>query len=132
LRQPPRAAPLFEFHSNFWVSLHQALFHEALLRAGKSDRRLQSSTPLSTPEMSESEKSAWNAAIDFYALRFQSRKELFDTGMVAINDRLATGPDDGTALPSTGLPAKLVSVLERAAPVYRKYWWPAHDRMNEA
>jgi hypothetical protein len=33
-----RTAPLFDFHSNFWVNLHQVLFHEAKLRAGKPKR----------------------------------------------------------------------------------------------
>ena len=27
------AVPRFDFHSNFWVNLHQVLLHEALLRA---------------------------------------------------------------------------------------------------
>lgn len=65
--QAPRIAPLFDSHSNFWVNLHQVMFHEALLRAGKPDRRLQSNTPLAAAQMSEQEKADWNAAVAFYA-----------------------------------------------------------------
>lgn len=90
-----RTAPLFEFHSSFSVNLHQVLFHEASLRAGKPDRRLQSNTPLIAPEMSEEEKADWNAAVAFYSANFGSRNELFDEEMVKINDELAKQPDDG-------------------------------------
>lgn len=73
-----RRALLFDFHSNFWVNLHQVLFHEALLRAGKPDRRLQSNTALAAPEVSEQEKAEWNAAITFYSANFGSRQELVE------------------------------------------------------
>lgn len=126
-----RTAPLFEFHSNFWVNLHQVLFHEALLRAGTPDRRLQSSIPLTAPEMSEREKADWNAAIAFYSANFGSRNELFDEGMVKINDALAKQPDDGANLNAPALPSEVAAILGRAAPIYRKHWWPAHNKSNE-
>lgn len=126
-----RTAPLFEFHSNFWVNLHQVLFHEALLRTGKPDRRLQSNTPLAAPQMSKQEKGEWNAAITFYAANFGSRKELFDDKMVMINADLAKQPDDGANLNAAGLPSQVATVLQRAAPIYRKYWWAAHNKSNE-
>lgn len=130
LRQGPRTAPLFDFHSNFWVNLHQALFHEALLRAGGPDRRLQSSAPLSAAEMSDAEKAVWSAAVDFYAQEFEGRKELFDGQLVKINDALAEQPDDGASLDAPGLLHDVI-ILQSAAPVYRKYWWPTQNKSNE-
>jgi len=126
-----RTVALFDFHSNFWVNLHQVLFHEALLRAGKPDRRLQSNTPLTDPRMTEQEKADWNAAIAFYAANFGSRNELFDEEMVKINDELAEQPDDGASLNAAGLPSELAATLQRAAPIYRKYWWTVHNKSNE-
>lgn len=126
-----RTAPLFEFHSNFWVNLHQVLFHEALVRAGKPDRRFQSNVPLEAPPMGQQEKAEWDAAITFYMKRFGNRQELFDHEMVQINDRLATQPDDGTRAKWVGLPPELISTLQSAAPIYRKYWWPIHAKSNE-
>src|SRR5205814_65198 len=41
--------------------------------------------------------------------------------------------DDAAAMLSgTGLDSGLVTRLERAAPIYRKAWWPAHRDANRA
>lgn len=117
------------------MNLHQVLFHEALLRqsiqSGKPDRRVQNSTPLSAGGMSASERAAWNAAVDSYAATFGTRKELFDDQMIAINNSLARLSDEGGSLTGTGLAASIAAILQSAAPIYRKYWWPAHDAANE-
>lgn len=130
LPQSSRTVPLFDFHSNFWVNLHQILLHEALLRAGKSDRRLQSSTPLSALHMSKGDEDKWNAAVSFYATHFQTRREVFSDELIQINDTLAKQADDGAKLNPTGLQSDLVVVLRSAAPIYRKYWWPAHSQSD--
>ena len=49
------------------VNLHQVLLHEALLRAGGPNHRLQSSTPLSAPNMDKQDEASWSAAINFCA-----------------------------------------------------------------
>lgn len=131
-RPPPaRAAPLFAFQSNFWVNLHQVLFHEAKLRAGKPDRLLQKAHPLSGAGMTRKDEADWNAAVAFYAAHFGSRQQHGDDELVQINDDLAAQPDDGERLNSTGLPPALIAVLKSAAPVYRRHWWPAHNESNE-
>lgn len=126
-----RTAPLFDFHSNFWVNLNQVLFYEAVLRVGKPDRRLQGTTPLSAAGMSKEQQADWEAAVNFYLAHFETRPEVFDNQLIQINDALATQPDDGASLNPAGLPADLVAVLQSAAPIYRKYWWSAHDQSNE-
>lgn len=126
-----RTAPLFDFHSNFWVNLHQVLLHEALLRAGKPDRRLQSSTPLSAPDMDKRDEANWSAAVNFYAAHFGTRQQVFDDQLIQINDDLASQPDDEANLNTTGLPPDVAAILRSAAPIYRKYWWPAHNQSNE-
>ncbi len=130
-RATARSVPLFEFHSNFWVNLHQCLVHQALLSLGKPDRRLQSSVPLIAAGMNENEESAWKTAVAFYASRFGARQELFDDEMVRINNSLAQQPDDGSSLNANGIPDAVAAVLRDAAPVYRKYWWAEHDRTNK-
>lgn len=126
-----RTAPLFEFHSNFWVNLHQCLVHEALLSLGKPDRRLQSTAPLTATGMNEKEASAWKNSVALYASRFGARQELFDDEMVRINNSLAQQKDDGSSLNATDIPDAVAAVLRDAAPVYRKYWWAEHDRTNK-
>lgn len=123
--------PLFDFHSNFWVNLHQVLFHEAKLRAGKPDRGLQSAPPLSAVGMSKQDEADWNAAVSFYAAYFGTRQQHGDDQLVQINDDLAEQPDNGAHLNSAGLPPEMVAVLQSAAVIYREYWWPAHNQSNE-
>lgn len=127
-----RTVPLFQFHSSFWVNLHQVLFHEAKLRAGKPDRRLQSAPPLSAADMRKQDEADWNAAVSFYAAYFGTRQQHGDDQLVQINDDLADQPDNGAAhLNPAGLPPEMVPVLQGAAVIYRKYWWPAHNESNE-
>lgn len=37
----------------------------------------------------------------------------------------------GSHLNPAGLPPEMVAVLQSAAVIYRKYWWPAHNESNE-
>lgn len=130
-----RTTPLFDFHSNFWVNLHQVLFHEAKLRAGKPDRGLQIASPLAAEGMGKQDAAAWNAAVSFYAAHFGSHLQfgpLGDDRLIQINDALAEQPDDGAHLNPAGLPPDVAAILRSTAAIYRKYWWPAHDESNES
>jgi len=127
---PSRTTPLFDFHSNFWVNLHQVLLHEAWLRAGP-DRSLQGATPLTAADMGAEDEATWNAAVSFYAAQFPTRQQLRDDRLISINDSLAAQPDDGAHLNPTAVPPDIGAVLRRAAVIYRKYWWPAHHAANQ-
>lgn len=81
--------------------------------------------------LSAAEKTAWNAAIDSYAKGFGTRKELFDDRMVNINNAVAQLSDEGGSLNSANVPPTIAAVLQSAAPIYRKYWWPTHDAANQ-
>jgi hypothetical protein len=131
LPEAPRPVPLFDFHSNFWVNLHQVLFHEAKLRAGKPDRTVQSAPPLFAAGMSKQDEADWNAAVSFYAAYFGARQQHGDDQLVDINDNLAEQPNNGARLNPAGLPPELVGVLQSAAVAYRRYWWPAQNESNE-
>jgi hypothetical protein len=122
--------PLFEFHSNFWVNLHQTLLEEALLRAGAPDRRLQGAAPLAAAQLSAVEQSDWNAAVTFYATHFGTRRQHGNDELIGINDGLAREPDDGGRLSAADLSPPLVAVLRAAAPIFRKYWWQAQQQSN--
>jgi hypothetical protein len=112
------AAALFSFHSNPWLNLHH--FVRAVARG----------EPVSA-EMSASEKPAWDAAVLLYRERYAQRDVLFDEGMVAIKEALRRA-EKQDSLAGLGLDASLAAALERAAPVYRRHFWPQHDRDNRA
>lgn len=127
----PKTAPLFEFHSSFWVNLHQVLFHEAKLRAAKPDRTVQIVPALAAANMSHQDEADWNAAVSFYASYFGTRQQHGDEQLVDINDDLARQPDDGEHLDNAGLPPELVVALQEASVIYRRYWWMAQNQANE-
>jgi hypothetical protein len=116
-----------EFHSAFWLNLHHALFAAAWARRPDTGaRRLVG--PLPAPlaaELSQDERAAWDAAVRYYDREMADRDLRTGRGMTPIKRALA---DDNLAADAIG-PA-LRAVLERTAPVYRRRFWPAHDRAN--
>lgn len=130
----PRAAPqaLFRFQSNFWMNLHHALFREgALRRAGDTRPAPGRPAPLAAPWLTEGERRAWNNAVNYYAKEFAGRRLVFDERLVRINNVLSGQPNP-TKLHAPALPPEIAHTLEQAAPVYRRQWWPAHDKANRA
>ena len=117
------------FHSAFWPNLHHTLYAAAWDRRG-SGRRLAGRLPEPlTGELSADERSAWEAAIAYYDRELASRDLLFDNRMSGSIRRalIASGDTLDSRLESAHREA-----LEKAAPTYRKYWWPSHDRANRA
>jgi hypothetical protein len=117
-----------QFHSAFWMNLHHVLYAAAW--AGRPEagtlRALAGvlPEPLSAP-LSAEERHAWDASVEFYDREMAGRDLLFDRGMMRIKTALAAGD-----LASQAVDRDLREALERAAPVYRRHYWPAHDRAN--
>ena len=106
-------AEIFEFHSGFWVNLHQFLW----------DRAMDQKSP-------PSGSADWQEAVAYYRSKLVTHDHLGDD-MAAINNRLARAAGSGT-LAGAGVDAPLSAVLEKVAAEYRKAWWPEHDRNNRA
>jgi hypothetical protein len=107
------AQALFEFHNEFWINLHQFLYDQAT-----------SAKPV------ESESPDWRNAVDYYR-REMVRHDLLSNEAAAVNNRLSAA-GSAAELPAAGLDPALVTVLAKAAPVYRRDWWPRHERSNRA
>lgn len=103
----------FEFHSSFWVNLHHFLLEQA--RTG----------PPSTKHPPQ-----WRAAVDYYR-RNLARRDLLSDEAARDNGRLSALQMAPSAKKSALAP-EWIAVLDAAAPVYRKRWWPDHDRANRA
>ena len=115
---PARAAAqtdaLFEFHSNPWLNLHHILW-----AGGK---------PAAPPaDMPDHDRSAWYEGIAFYAP--YAKRDLFDEELLKIKEALRT-VETNTSLEGVAIDAGVKATLERLMPIYRKHWWPAHDRSN--
>jgi hypothetical protein len=108
--------PLFSFHSNAWLNLHQFVRLAARGVAAEAD--------YSSPE----ERAQWAKGVEFYA-PYAKRDLLFDQGMVDIGTALRRA-EGKPNLDGITIDADLKTTLERLMPIYQKYWWPAHDRAN--
>lgn len=133
---PPAAAPaLFAFHSNFWLNLHHFLYVTARARRGLDGRRPGVAAALADTAgvgaLPAADRDVWERAIAYYDSTIAQRDVLFDSGMVAINDRL-THTDSASSLRGSGIDPALAGALESAAPVYRRLWWPRHDAANRS
>jgi hypothetical protein len=117
-----------EFHSAFLMNLHHTLYAAAWARRpGAGTLRALAGglpAPLDAP-MTGEEQSAWDAAVAYYDREVASRDLLFGRGMYDIKTALVAGD-----LSREAVGRELRTVLESAAPVYRKHFWPAHDRAN--
>lgn len=119
----------FAVYSSFWPNLHHVLWAEAWARrpsTGEPSPAGALPEPLAA-ELSPEEKAAWEAAVSYYDRELADLHPLFEMG--PIRKLLTTVQDE---LPATGLEPAHRQALVAAAPVYRKHWWPAHDRANRA
>ncbi|HKM66678.1 MAG TPA: hypothetical protein VJX70_05885 [Candidatus Acidoferrum sp.] len=134
--------PVFEFHSGFWVNLHQFLYHEARLRestpeakaaSGKSSAPVLKQTPLA---LSPTEQKTWEEAIAYYRANYAGKDPQVNIDLILLKNQLGDFEDCGELLGTkkracdAGLPGKIGVILEAAAPVYRAHWWADQDRAN--
>ena len=108
--------PLFSFHSNAWLNLHQFVRLAA--------RGVAAEAEYSSPE----ERAQWAKGVEFYE-PYAKRDLLFDQGMVDIGTALRRA-EGKPNLDGITIDADLKATLERLMPIYQKHWWPAHDRAN--
>jgi hypothetical protein len=123
----------FEFHSGFWINLHHFVHIVARGQAGKDLNRptviaaLADTTGLGRLEPNV--RDGWTRALAIYSTTYATRELLFDSGMVAIKNRLSA-LENAPMLRGSGLDSTLIEALETAAPAYRALWWPRHDAAN--
>jgi len=136
--------PVFELHSGFWINLHHALYHEAKERSaaaaipdkGKTTGSLIKTAPGAKPVLTTVEQQTWDMAVTFYRANYADKDLLFATELIQLKNQLGDFEDCPEISGKTkkfcdaGLPAKLTQVLEATALVYRKHFWPDHDRAN--
>jgi len=119
-------------YSSFWQNLHHFLYVSAWATrpAAPGTRRLAMPMPKDPAvTMTAEEKATWDEAVKVYEREFASRDLLFDRAMTAIKVGLVDRDDKLTGAPFDD---ELRMLLTSTAPIYRRYWWPAHDAANRA
>ena len=121
---------LFDIHGGFWLNLHHFLYATARARRGLDTGRSVAARALADTvgfgALPAGDQQTWRTALAWYDSALATRDILFDPGMVDTDDRIAS-LDTAETAEGAGIAPALVAVLESAAPVYRRLWWPAHD-----
>jgi len=139
---PPPSAPapegraVFRFETDeFWLNLHHFLYvlGRAEAKAKDATREAVAQAPEEAARgaaaLSEEERKAWTDAVRAYAAGPSQKDAVFDNGLADAAVALAAAREMD-ALPHEGLHPAIAAILERAAPAYRKAWWPAHRQGN--
>jgi hypothetical protein len=123
---------LFDFHGGIWINLHHFLYRQALLtqpHKGPGALALSDIDSTELQHLSTEERAAWNGAVSYYASSWVNRDLLFDDKLISIKNHLEDA-EDSASLTGVEIPAELKAVLVKAAPIYKKHWWPRHDAQN--
>ena len=135
--------PVFEFHSGFWVNLHQFLYHEARLRESTPEAKAAAAANTSGPalkqnpvSLSAAEQKTWEQAIAYYRANYAGKDPQINIDLILLKNQLGDFEDCDELLGrkkracDAGLPGNIGVILEAAAPVYRAHWWANQDRGN--
>jgi hypothetical protein len=125
------AVPAFDLRIDFWVGLHHFLYVLGRAANGEADsgRDAVAGAPIDTVGFgaaSAAERSAWGDDIALYRGDLSRRDALFDDDLVRASHALA-GAGDAATLDGVAIDAELRRVLESAAGLYRRLWWPRHE-----
>ena len=135
---PPQAAPstIFRIETDeFWLNLHHFLYVVGRAQAKTSDanREAVGDAPGEAERglrtLTGEERSTWRDAVTAYASGLSSKDAIHEDPMPTITATL-TDADDAPTLAEVQVDAPVRQALERAAPIYRKAWWPAHRAAN--
>ena len=131
-----RAAPIFVFHTDeFWLNLHHFLY--VLGRAENKEKDASREAVADAPadqvrgltKLNAKEQMTWRHAVTAYAAGPSKKDVVFDDPLPVITNALALAKD-AKSLNETRVEASFATILETAAPVYRKAWWKEHRESN--
>jgi hypothetical protein len=135
--QPPAPpSPIFHFATDeFWLNLHHFLYVLGRSEAKMSNvaRDAVKGAPADAEQglagLTDDERKRWRDAVTFYATGPSRKDAVFDQPLPSIT-RVLADAGDRPQLEGVAIDAPLRSTLERAAPIYRKAWWPAQHASN--
>lgn len=143
-RKPPsplpvnRADRIFIFHTDeFWLNLHHFLYvlGRAQNHTRDSSRAAVATAPADAEKglatLTEADRKIWRDAVAAYGGALSTKDLIFDKPLPAITSSLAAA-GDAPSLTRTTVDPSIAAILERAAPIYRRVWWPQHRAANRA
>lgn len=130
------ATPIFRFETDgFWLNLHHFLYVLGRVEAKMPDitREAVAGAPADEAEglktLSDAERRAWREAVSVYANGLSRRDTVFDRQLYDVTNAVRRASADREAR-HLQIDVAVAAALDRAAPIYRKAWWPGHREAN--
>jgi hypothetical protein len=134
-----KAPPIFRLQADgFWLNLHHFLYVLGRAEARMPDiqRRAVAGAPKDQEAglgtLTEAERQTWRDVVTTYAKGLSQKDAVFDQEMHGATNALAAIGASYPAASTPGLDPATARALDRAAPIYRKAWWPRHQKANHA
>ena len=128
---------IFVFHTDeFWLNLHHFLYVLGRAENKETDtaREAVSGAPADQEgglkKLNAKEQKVWREAVASYAAGVSKRDIVFDSPLPAVTAALARARDSKT-LTGAEIDSEIATVLQGAAPIYRKAWWKKHREANQ-
>jgi hypothetical protein len=130
------AAPIFRFETDgFWLNLHHYLYVLGRVEAKMPDISRAPVAGASADEaeglkgLNERERRQWRAAVSVYASGLSKLETVFDRALYDVTNAVRRASPDRAAA-TLQIDVAVAEALDRAAPIYRKAWWPRHREAN--
>jgi len=129
------AGPIFRFEADgFWLNLHHFLYVLGRAQNGAPDARRSAVEAAPADQtaglkvLNEVDRKAWADAVTFYANGLSKQDAVFDRELIDVTRAMRVMPTATSRI--LKVDAALVATLDRAAPIYRRVWWPRHQKAN--
>lgn len=130
------AAPIFRFETDgFWLNLHHFLYVLGRVEAKMPDitRDAVAGAPADEAEglkaLTDAERRAWRESVTVYASGLSRLETVFDRALYDVTNAVRRASPDRAAS-TLQIDVAVAGALDRAAPIYRKAWWPRHREGN--
>jgi hypothetical protein len=127
--------PIFRFEADgFWLNLHHFLYVLSRAQAATPDSKRAAviGAPIDQADglthLSAEERKVWTDAVTFYANGPGKMDAVFDNALIDITNAMRVPPRATSS--ALKIDPALRATLERAAPIYRRLWWPRHQQAN--
>jgi hypothetical protein len=127
---------IFIFQTDeFWLNLHHFLYvlGRAENKEPNAGREAVAGAPadqeLGFKKLSAKEQKIWANAVASYAAGPSKKDAVFDDPLPALTSALARA-GEAKLLSGSEIDPAIVTILQRAAPIYRKVWWTKHREAN--
>jgi hypothetical protein len=137
-QRPPQTTIVQFFTDDFCLNLHHFLYVLGRAEAKYPDSQLDGVNEAPPDQerglasLSADDQKIWRDAVTAYATSLSRRDLVSSRELVTLTGALAN-LSDGARLESASpaIDATVAATFNRAAPIYRKVWWPAHHRANQ-